>query len=320
MPKPERTKQKLLVLLNILRQETDEEHHLNAQQLMALLANRDIHAERKSLYRDIQVLMDYGLDILRDRDGYYIVSNTFELAELKLLADSIQCSRFITEKKSRELIQKLGTLTSRYHASELRRQVHLVGRSKSSNEQIYYNIDAIYSAIRQNSEITFDYMNHRSDGSQYRRGIYTASPYGLCWDSENYYLLAHREDKGKTHFRVDKMKHIRLTGEPRQHPELYRDLDMAQYSKQVFGMFSGETKSVTLQFPESLVDSALDKFGSDIMMIPKPGDCFTLTMPVQVSRLFYSWVFSFGGQVKILAPESVKEEYLQMCRNVLEDA
>ena len=319
MAKTERTKEKLLYLMDILRRETDEEHHLQTKELLALLAQKGIQAERKSLYRDMELLQDQGWDILHDAGGYYLASDQFELAELKLLADSIQCSRFITEKKSMELIRKLESLTSRHRAQELRRQLRLIGRPKASNEQIFYNIDAIYAAIRQDREITFSYLEWHSDGTRRKKeGPYRASPYELCWDSENYYLVAHTEKRGKTHFRVDRMADISLTDTPRQCPEQYRDLDMAEYSKRVFGMFGGTPTAVKLQFQEALADSAVDKFGSGILMIPQSGGTFTLTVTVDVSPTFFSWVFSFAGRVKILAPQNVLDEYREMCRKAAE--
>lgn len=315
MANSEHTKQRLLALAELLRRETDENHHLSAPALVKLLKAQGIPAERKSLYQDISALEDGGWDILRDKEGYYLASGTFELAELKLLADAVQCSRFITQKKSRELIEKLETLTSRYHASQLRRQLHLVGRSKASNEQIYYNVDKLYTAINRGREITFDYLEWHSNGTRRKKDrLYRASPYALCWDSENYYLVAHAEPHGRTHYRVDKMANITLLDTPGLHPELYRDLDMAQYSKQVFGMFGGASRAVTLQFPEELADSAVDKFGSDCMMVPQGDGTFTLTATVAVSPVFFSWVFSFAGRVKILAPATVAEQYREMCR------
>ena len=320
MAKSEHTKEKLLALMDILRRETDEEHHLSMPALLKLLEQRGISAERKSLYRDLSLLEDAGWDILRDQDGYYLASGEFELAELKLLADAVQCSRFITEKKSYDLIRKLETLTSRHQAVQLRRQLHLVGRSKTSNEQIYYNIDALYRAINQDCEITFHYLEWHSDCTRRKRDkLYQASPYGLCWDSENYYLVAHTEERGKTHYRVDRMADIQLLSSPRQAREQYRDLNMAQYSKQVFGMFGGESISVRLLFPEKLADSAVDKFGSDVMMIPGQNGTFTLSATVVVSPVFFSWVFSFGGRVRILGPEHVRLQYQDMCRNALKE-
>ena len=320
MAKPEHTKEKLLALMDILRRETDETHHLSMPELLRLLEQRGISAERKSLYRDLALLEEAGWDILRDQNGYYLASGDFELAELKLLADAVQCSRFITEKKSYELIGKLETLTSRHQAVQLRRQLHLVGRSKASNEQIYYNIDSLYRAINQDCQITFHYLEWHSDKTRRKREkLYIASPYGLCWDSENYYLVAHTESRGKTHYRVDRMADIALLDSPREAHNQYRDLNMAAYSKQVFGMFGGDPVSVRLQFPEELADSAIDKFGSDVMMIPKDNGTFTLSATVAVSPVFFSWVFSFGGRVKILAPEHVKLQYQDMCRTALEE-
>lgn len=216
MPKTEGTRQRLLALQEILTQETDDTHRLTAQELEQKLLQRGITAEKKSIYRDISILMEEGMDIVKSHSGCYLASREFQLAELKLLADAVQCSRCITEKKSYELIGKLGTLTSRYHAGELRRQVHLVGRSKAENESIYYNVDALYQAIDQDSEITFHYLDYQIGGGRIpRKKEYRASPYGLCWDSENYYLIAHTADRGKTHYRVDRMASIQLTGTPR---------------------------------------------------------------------------------------------------------
>lgn len=319
MAKTEHTKQRLLALMEILSQETDENHRIGTENLIEMLEQRGIPSERKSIYRDIAVLQDAGWDILTGKKGYCLASRDFELPELKLLADAVQCSRCITEKKSYELIGKLEKLTSRHTAGQLRRQLHLVGRPKAENEQIYYNVDALYGAISENSEITFRYLEYKSNGTRvYRDKIYRASPYGLCWDSENYYLVAHTQERGKTHYRVDRMAQIQLTGTPRLCPELYRDLNMAQYSKQVFGMFGGEPQNVTLSFPDSLADSAVDKFGRDVMMIPQGDGTFHLTATVAVSPVFFSWVFSFGGRVKILGPENVKDQYKDMCRKALE--
>lgn len=319
MAKTEYTKLRLLALMDILSQETDETHALTADELTNLLSRRGIEAERKSIYRDIAVLQDAGWDIITGKKGCFLASRAFELPELKLLADAVQCSRCITEKKSYELIGKLEKLTSRHAAGQLRRQLHLVGRSKAENEQIYYNVDALYEAIASNSEITFRYLEYKSNGQRvYRDKLYRASPYGLCWDSENYYLVAHTAERGKTHYRVDRMAEIQLTGTPRQSPELYKDLNMAQYAKQVFGMFGGTPQNVQLSFPDALADSAVDKFGRGVMMVPQGDGTFHLTATVAVSPVFFSWVFSFGGRVKILAPEDVKEQYRMMCIQAME--
>lgn len=319
MAKTETTKQRLLALMEIFSRETDEDHRLTAEQLEEKLLARGISAERKSIYRDVVVLQDAGWDILGSRQGYFLASREFELAELKLLVDAVQCSRCITEKKSYELLSKLENLTSRYNAAQLRRQVQLVGRSKAENEQILYNVDAIYGAMAQNREIAFRYLDYKSDGSRmFREKHYRASPYGLCWDSENYYLVAHTQERGRVHFRVDRMAKIEALETPRQCQEEYRELDMAQYSKQVFGMFGGAPEAVQMKFPEELANSAVDKFGPDAMMVPQGDGTFTLTATVAVSPVFFSWVFSFGGRVKILEPEGVRKEFAALCKKNLE--
>ena len=320
MAKTEFTKLRLLAITELLQQETDENHFLKTGDIIEKLNSRGIEAERKSIYRDMEILQEQGWDILSSKKGYCLASRTFELPELKLLSDAIQSSRSITEKKSYELLRKLETLTSRHNAQQLRRQLHLVGRPKAENEQIYYNVDAIYDAIDKNSQISFRYLEWKPTGKrEYRDKTYTASPYALCWDSENYYLVAHTEDRGKTHFRVDKMAKIRLLGKPRLNQDEYRDLNMAQYSKQVFGMFGGKETMVKLWFPDSLADSAVDKFGSDIMMIPQTKSGFTITVPINVSPVFFSWVFSFAGRVKILSPENVRDEYIALCKTIIEN-
>ena len=319
MAKTEFTKLRLLAITEILQLETDENHYLKTGEIIEKLQTRGIDAERKSIYRDMETLQDLGWDILSSKKGYCLASRTFELPELKLLSDAIGSSRSITEKKSYELLRKLETLTSRHNAQQLRRQVHLVGRPKAENEQIYYNVDALYDAIDKNSQISFRYLEWKPGGKrEYRDKIYTASPYALCWDSENYYLVAHTEERGKTHFRVDKMAKIKLLGKQRLNQEEYRDLNMAQYSKQVFGMFGGEETVVKLWFPDNLADSAVDKFGSDIMMIPQKEGGFTITVPITVSPVFFSWVFSFAGRVRILSPDHVKEEYIALCKKIIE--
>ena len=320
MAKAEGTKRRLLSLREIFLQETDESHPLTAAELEQRLEQLGVPGEKKSIYRDIAALQEQGMDLIRTHKGFYLGQRDFQLAELKLLADAVQCSRCITEKKSYELIGKLGKLTSQYNAGQLRRQLQLVGRSKAENESIYYNVDALYQAIDTDSEITFRYLDYQLDGSRRERDkSYRASPYGLCWDSENYYLVAHTQGRGKTHYRVDRMAKIQLTGTPRLCREQYADLDLAAYSRQVFGMFGGEETTVQLKFPMELINSAVDRFGSGAMMVPQGDGSFTLSAQVAASPVFYSWVFSFNGRVKILWPEHIRQEYLAMCRKAMED-
>lgn len=261
MAKNPNQKLKLLYLCKILLQKTDEAHKISMDELLAALARYGIEAERKSIYSDIAALQDFGLDVMLQRGpggGYYIASRDFELPELKLLVDAIQCSRFITEKKSNELIKKLESLASEPQARVLQRQVYVSDRIKTMNESIYYNIDTLHSAISAGVQIIFQYFEWMLDFSsqqriqkRYRRdgALYQVSPWALTWDDENYYMVAYDSASNSIrHYRVDKMEHISLTTQTREGQQLFRDrFNIASYSRKVFGMFSGEEKTVRLQ-------------------------------------------------------------------------
>ena len=317
MAKCENQKLKLLLLKDYLEQYTDEAHPVTTSELIDYLAQNGISAERKSIYADIQALEEYGMDIVHSggkNAGYYLASRIFQLPELSLLVDAVQSSKFLSERKSLDLIQKLGTLTSCHEARSLRRQVTVSGRVKTMNESIYYNVDRIHAAIANNSQISFRYFEWGVDREKHFRGdVRTASPYALCWDSENYYLVAHTEAHGITHFRVDKMTSINETGAARIMTEEAKNLDLANYSKQVFFMFHGEKTTVRLRFHNSLVGVVIDRFGRDVMLIPDGDSHFCLSTEVSVSPMFLGWLASFGDRVRILSPERVIDEYRALC-------
>lgn len=313
MSRSEHQKRKLLYLKEILETQTDAAHPLTAQELIELLARKGVRAERKSIYSDMECLLEYGMDVVQQRGpggGYYLGSREFELPELKLLVDAVQSSKFLSEKKSMQLIEKLETLTSRFAAKSLRRQVVVSGRVKTMNESIYYNVDRLHEAIADNSQITFRYFDWSVGGERsYRPGKYMASPYALCWEDENYYLIAHTEKHGLTHYRVDKMSAITQTGQARVLGETYESLDLSQYGRNVFGMFGGQRCSVKLRFENGLAGVIIDRFGRDAMLTPDGDEHFTYTAPITVSPLFFGWLAGFGGRAKIVYPEHVAQEY-----------
>lgn len=316
MAKSENQKQKLLALKEFFEQETDENHPAGMSDIIAYLAARDIGAERKSIYSDIQTLQDFGMDIVAVKGktgGYFLGSREFELAELKLLVDAVQSSKFLTDKKSLSLIKKLSGLVSRHEAAQLRRQVVVSGRVKTMNESIYYSVDRIHDAIAGNAQITFRYFDWAVDGSRrYRENTYVASPYALCWDNANYYLIAYTSQHGITHYRVDKMDAIEILSQPRiQTPET-QNLDLASYAKKVFGMFNGQETMVKLRFENRLAGVVIDHFGHDSMMIPDDHDHFTFTTTVINSPQFLGWIAGFGNQVQILYPQSMIDAYTDM--------
>ena len=315
-------KRKLLVLLRLLEQQSDEAHPLSLGRLIDGLAQAGISAERKSLYDDMEALRLQGVDVqCSRRQGYYIGQREFQLPELKLLVDAVQSSRFITEKKSRELISKLEGLTSVHQARELQRQVYVSGRIKAMNESIYYNVDALHAGISAQRQISFLYFDYdvrrqrvfRRDGARY-----TVSPYALIWDNENYYLVAFAADTGDIrHYRVDKMADIQVTDLEREGREAFAAFDLSQYAARHFGMYGGRTEQVTLRCESRLVGVVLDRFGRDVMLVPDGEAHFTVTVPVAVSPQFFGWVFGLAGGVEILSPAGVADE---MARQLAEAA
>ena len=316
MPRGTNQKFKLYRLAQIMLEETDEEHYITMPEIMTELARYEITADRKSIYTDLKDLEMLGIEVqgepVGNRYHYHVVSRSFELPELKLLVDAIQSSKFITEKKSNELIKKLETLLSKYDASKLQRQVFVSGRIKTMNESIYYTVDAIHNAISENKKIKFQYYqwNERKE-MELRHGgaYYHISPWGLSWDDENYYLVGYDSDAQIIkHYRVDKMLHIKMTEEPREGKEHFNKLDMADYAKKSFGMYGGKEQTVKLLVENGLAGVMIDRFGKDIMMIPVDDDHFTVNVDVRVSGPFFGWIISLGEGVKIVGPGEVVEQ------------
>lgn len=323
MPKSDNQKLKIFYILEYLQRNSHQEHPVRAAELLSMLERQhNIVCDRKTVYSDIAALQDYGVDIVSipgKNGGYYIASRNFELPELKLLIDAVQSSRFLTEKKSRELIEKLCNQCSVYDAKLMRRDVLVSGRVKSMNETIYYNVDTIQEAIAQNRQITFRYFDWGIDGKRhYRDKSYEASPYGLCQDNENCYLLAHSPRHGVTSYRVDRMSDIRLTEQPRTPcPELTGKA-LTEHANRLFQMYSGEATDVKLRFHRSLVNVVIDRFGKETMLIPDGEDHFVFTVKVAVSPMFLSWVIGFGNKAKVLYPQSVIDQCRRMCLETLE--
>ena len=312
MPKSSNQKLKLLYLRRILLEETDDTHHLNAEQLVSRLEQLGINADRKTIYADVAALQDYGMDIFLQRGpggGYSVSSREFELPELKLLVDSVQSSKFITYKKTLALIRKIESLASVYEAQLLSRQVYVKNRIKTMNESIYYNVDEIHTGIARDRRIRFRYFDYTvSKERRFRRdgGYYVVSPFALTWDDENYYLVAYDSEAGIIkHFRVDKMLDIGILDEARDGQESFAALDMAEYAKKVFGMFSGREERVRMRFDNQLVGAVLDRLGREAMLIPDGESCFTVTAQVEVSPQFFAWISGFGSLARIVGPDHV---------------
>ena len=324
MAKSPQQKLKLLRLMSILLTHTDENHPLSVSEIISHLESYDIKAERKSIYDDLEALRLFGLDVVSTRGrgcGYYIGSRDFELPELKLLVDSVQSSKFITQKKTESLIGKIEKLASVYDAELLHRQVYVRNRVKSMNESVYYNVDSISSAINSNKRIHFRYYEYtvakerkfRHDGA-----VYEISPFALIWDDENYYMLGWDAAAGRMkHFRVDKMEGISECDAEREGRQAFESVDLAAYSQKVFGMFTGEEVPVHLRFHRHLAGAVIDRFGKEIMLVPDGEEHFTFTVPVVLSPKFYAWVFGFGTEAEILGPQRARTAMAEMLRATL---
>lgn len=316
MPRSFNQKLKPFYVMNYLLENTDEEHTVSVNQIIAHLEAQGISAERKSIYSDIEALQVLGVDIERvdsgNYVGYYVASRTFELPELKLLVDSVQSSKFITHKKTASLIKKIEKLASIHEAQLLNRQVFVKNRIKTMNESIYYNVDEIHNGISKNKRIQFLYFEETVSGERnYRHGgaYYVVSPFALTWDDENYYMVAYDSDARMIkHYRVDKMEKISVTDETRDGLEAYNALDMAVYAKKTFGMFTGHEVNVAMRFDNHLVGAVRDRLGRDVFIVADGPDHFTVRADVVVSPQFFAWVCGFGAQAVITGPSEVVEQ------------
>ena len=304
-------KLKMLYLAKIFSEETDDLHSLTMQEIISKLESYEVNANRKTLYKDFEELRNFGYDIVSTKSGrecyYQLVSRDFELPELKLLVDSVQSAKFITNKKSNELIKKLESLVSRYEGKKLQRQVVISGRVKTMNESIYYNVDKIHEAINSDCQIRFKYfqwntkkeMELRKNGSWYQ-----VSPWALMWDNENYYLVAYdAEDKKIKHYRVDKMLRISVSENKREGQNQFKAFNMPQYTKSLFGMYGGEETHITIEADNSLAGVIIDRFGKDIFITPFDDKHFRTTIDVALSNQFLGWVMALGEGIKIVAPD-----------------
>jgi predicted DNA-binding transcriptional regulator YafY len=322
MAKSSNQKLKLLYLLKMLEEKTDEENTMTINDMIAELDRYGITAERKSIYDDLEALRHYGLDIATRKSkttDYFVAGRLFELPELKLLVDAVQCSKFVTHKKSNELIKKIESLASNKQAQSLHRQVYVSNRVKTINESIYYNVDKLHAAIAENKQVSFKYFDYDIKKEKvYRKNgdKYTVSPYGLSWDDENYYLITFATKYNAfTHYRVDRMTDIDLLNEIRNPLPNKKIFDIAEYTKKVFNMFSGEEVYVRIQFDNSIVNAVVDRFGKDIVIGRIDEANFYICIKVAVSSTFFAWITQFGNKVKVIHPEAIVIQY----KNFLED-
>lgn len=323
MPKSRNQKLKLLYLKDILENETDENNKLTVKQIIEKLEDYGVRAERKSIYDDIDCLLQYGVDVIvekSDSNYYFIGERNFELPELKLLVDSVQSSKFLTEKKSNSLIKKLESLCSQSQAISLNRQVFISDRIKTMNESIYLTIDEIQNAIQNKEKISFKYLSYsignknifKRDGKKY-----IISPYALMLEDQNYYLLGYdTNDKKFKHYRVDKIIGIEATTEPLDGQEEFKEINLPKYSKKFFSMFGGNVEKIKLQVDSDLIGVITDRFGKNIIIKKINDNNFEVIVEIAVSPQFYGWVTSFSGKIKIISPENTVTDFKNHLKKV----
>ena len=318
-------KLKILYLKDIL-QKTDKDHALNATDICDLIQEEYGYTyERRAVYTDIKRLIKYGMKITQLKGasfGYYVSEHPFELPELKLLVDAVQSSKFITKEKSDILIRKLEDQTNKDNAMELQRHVFILNRTKTDNDAIYVNVDAIHRALRDDKQIRYKYCEWtlqkqlvpRKNGDDY-----VVSPWALTWDDENYYLVAYDSGKIK-HYRVDKMQDITVIDEKRLGRDSFKAFDLAAYARKTFGMFGGPDRKITLEGDNRLVGVIIDRFGTDFECVPVTDHSFQATVRTCVGNTFFGWLFQYVGEMKLIGPEDVISQYNMRLKTAIKDA
>ncbi len=320
MPKCE-TKARILYIYKLLMEETDKEHNITIQQIIDKLEGQGISAFRKTVIADIEQLRNFGADIVGVRSSqnrYYMNSRLFSLSEIKLLIDAVECSQFITPTKSAELIEKLGSLTSRHHNNRLGCHIYLPQRLKSDNEEIYNIVDSVNTAVNKNHQIAFRYYDYDVEKNKvFRNGgeRYILSPYGMTWEDGRYYVIGYSGKHGKiVTFRVDRMNGVEITDDVCVPPT--DDFSITDFVNKVFRMYDDEIVTVTLRCKNELMKSVIDRFGADVRTVPFSKNYFNAVVDVAVSQTFFGWVFQFGGDIKIVKPVSVKKTFLEMGKKI----
>lgn len=314
---------KLFYLLDYLLENTDDTHTIKVQEIIEHFDNYlKIPVEQKTVCSDLHLLDEYGYGTQYDgrTRGWRIVDRDFDTQELQLLIDSVQASRFITQRQAKSLTDKLKAKASRYDRVLLERRCYVPNRVRSMNDSIFYHLDDLHTAIANDWQITFKYFyfTPKKEKAYYKKGEkYTASPYALLWNDSNYYLLAYESGKMKN-FRVDKMDNIGILHQKRDGKDVFKDIKLNERSLQMFSMFSGKVRNVKIRFSNHLANVVIDRFGRDIVMIPEDEKHFTIHTDIEVSPQFFGWLCGLGKGVRILSPADVVEEMGNYVKGIAE--
>ncbi len=322
-------KVKLLYIIKILTELTDEEHPLSASEICERLASYDITAERKAIYDDIECLISFGYDIISTRvpkNGYFLASRDFELPEIYLLGDAVRTAKFISEKKTRELTSKLDGFLSRYQSKRNIQSIYIDSSNKTHNEELFYNIDRINTAIIEGKKITFTYSKRvLREGRQIitESKTRTVSPYAMTWQFDHYYLIGNYEKYDNLmNLRIDRIHSVEIIDQPIRHfSEVsdYRDtFDVADYTKKLFGMFGGNTQEIKLRCSNAMLEQVEDRFGDNIFITNVTEQSFDFTVKAAVSEAFVTWIMNYGDMIEVITPIGLREKIKSRAEKILE--
>lgn len=321
-------KLKILYLLKDLLENSDENHPIDAEELMLYLHNRGIDCERKSIYRDIAILKEFGYDILKTKtpkSGYYIGVRDFELAEVRLLCDAVSAANFISKKKTKQLLGKIYTLASKSQADKIKNQVYVDSRPKSANEQIYYTIDKLDTAIQSNCQVEIVYRKRKisnSNRAEYEEKRHTVSPYALIWSNDHYYLVGNNRNYTNLMVtRVDRIKSVEILNyTPRikfsDVSEYKNSFDSADFANKHFNMFAGESQEIELVCDNSIVENILDRFGEGTKIKKFSDEKFKINVELAVNDGLVSWILQFGKNIEVKSPPELKKMVLERIEEI----
>ena len=299
--------------------ETDEQHSMSLADITVNIQQAGFSCCSKTVKKDIEQLMESGIDVISNKGRelqYFIGERHFELPELKLLVDAVQASKFISAKKSRQLIKKLTAFASLHQAAELNRTLYTDKQIKPTNENIFYTVDMIHAAINKGKQVHFkyyEYDHNKKKTYKHKRMVYKFSPYALLWNGDNYYVIGYSEYHGKIiKFRVDRIatpELMELDAVP-----MPNDFDVAFYAQNVFQMYDGPMREITIKCENSLMKSVIDRFGEDVKTTVIDNENFYADICVCASPTFFGWVFGFGGKMEIIAPKDAIDEYISLAQ------
>lgn len=326
----QKSKLKLLYLADILKKKTDENNYLAATEICDELAKLDIPAERKSIYKDIEILRKYGFDIIhtgsKNRGGYFMGAREFELAEIRLLSDAVQAANFISQKKTKQLVEKIESFASESQAKVLHSQVYVDNRPKCKNEEIYYTINLLDEAISQGVKVSFLYTKRKITDefkTAKEEKQFKVSPFALIWSDDHYYLVCNNEKYDNLmHLRIDKIKKLEVLDEHSRHFSEVSDyktsFDSADYASKLFNMFSGEPKPIELVCNNDVLDPILDRFGENVRIQKVDDEHFLIRTNAVVSQGLVSWILGFGDRIKVRTPNNLIYDVTKNAQDIVD--